>query len=167
MAETPRYLRRPTAILLMPDAMARGLTVTAFIKELQNKGLSYMRQRMLADWRNVAGTEARKDTYKYIRKDLRISPKLLADVDWEMSKEYMYKYKVLVRTREGEPLSERFVNIVHDRLLTPRELETELRSRWADWEKYQPESIEKLELIGAWHRVEYLEEPSESPFETE
>lgn len=167
MADIPRYLRRATAILKMPDAMARGLTVSAFIKELRAEGLTYMRQLMLSDWHNVAGTEARKDKYKYIRKDYKISPKLLADVDWEMSKEYMYKLKVWTRTHEGEPLQERIVNIVHDDLLTPRQIQEELYGRWSEWERYQPEAIERTELIGAWHRVEDLFSPTPSPFISE
>ena len=157
MVDVPTYLRRPTAILKMPEAIERGLTVTAFIKEMKAQGYSYRKTRMLADWHNVAGTEARKDVYKFVRKDRKMSIRSMADVDWEMSKEYMYKYKVYTSTREGEPLTERFVNIVHDANLTPLEQEQLLYERWADWENYYPERIERFELVGAWHRMPLLE----------
>lgn len=165
MADVLRSMRRPTAILKMPDAIARGLTPTAFLKELRSQGLGYRYQRFLQDWHNVSGTEARKDRYKFVRKDRQFTSTLMPDVDWGIDKEFMYKYKVWSRTRPDEPLTERHVNIVTDNNLTPTEQEVELFSRWEAWENYYPERIERFELIGAWHRVEALEEPSPSPFE--
>ena len=164
MALLPAFLRRPTAILKMPEAIARGLTPTAFIREMKAAGFSYRKTRMLSDWHNVAGTEARKDKLKYVRKDRLPSMRSVADVDWAMEKEYMYKVKVWVQIRPDEPLRERFVNITHDKLITPRQIEQELYARWAGWERYEPEIIKRMEMVGAWHRIELLEEPTPTPF---
>jgi hypothetical protein len=154
MALIPLFLRRPTAILKIPDAIARGLTPTAFIKELMAEGLSYRRTLMLADWRSVAGIEAKKDVAKYVRKDRVPTMRVMADVEWELSKEYMYKVKTWSRTSPDEPLTERFVNLPSDKLLTPREIEQQVGERWGEWERYAPERLERLTVVGYFHRIE-------------
>jgi hypothetical protein len=157
----PTYLRRPAAILEMPAAMARGLTVEGFIRELRGTLGTYRRQLMLADWRSVNNIEAKKDVVKYVRKDRMPSMKAVADVEWELSKEYMYKCKVWSQARPGEPLTERFVNIMSDRLMTPAGVEAEVRERWGEWEKYEPEELKKVSVVGVYHRVETLFEIGE------
>jgi len=154
MAKVPSYLRRSTAILKMPDAIARGLSAQGFIKELKAEGLGYRRTNMLADWRAVAGIEAKKDAVKYVRRDRLPSVKAVADVPWILSKEYMYKVKVTVQTEPDKPLQERFVNIMHDRLLTPVEIETQVRSQWGEWERYKGETINRLQIVGVYHKIE-------------
>lgn len=154
MVDIPSYLKRSAAILKMPDAIARGLSASGFIKELKAEGISYRRTNMLADWRSVAGIEAKKDVVKYVRRDRRPSVKAIADVEWELSKEFMYKVKVTVQTEPDKPLTERFVNIMHDRLLTPTLIEAQVYSQWGEWERYRGETIKKLQIVGVYHRIE-------------
>ncbi len=154
MATIASYLKRPTAIMRMPQAIAKGLTPTKFLSQLKLQGLGYRKQRFLADWRNVSGTEKRKDALKFVRRDRRPPMALIADVDWNMSQEYMYKVRAFVRTQPGEPLTERMVNIPSDRPLTPSEVEAEVYDRWTDEEKYQGETIERAQVVAGWHYVE-------------
>lgn len=157
MAIVPSYLKRPTAILKMPQAIAQGLSATSFLKKLRIQGLGYRTQRFLADWRSVSGIEKRKDTFKYVRKDRRPSMKSMADVEWELSEEYMFKVKAHYRTSPDEPLQERFVNIPSDRPLTPAEIEQEVMDRWNDWEKYAGEELESASVVAGYHRIDELE----------
>jgi len=138
----------------MPKAIAQGLTPTAFLRKLRLKGPVYRKQRFLSDWRNVSATEKRKDAFKFVRRDRRPPMAAMADVDWEMSQEYMYKVRAFVRTSPGEPLTERMVNIPSNRALTPAEVEAEVFDRWTDNEKYQGEEIERAQVVAGWHRVE-------------
>ncbi len=154
MATIASYLKRPTAIMSMPSAMARGLTPTKFLSQLKLKGLGYRKQRFLADWRNVAGMEKRKDALKFVRRDRRPPMAAIADVDWNMSQEYMYKVRAWVRTAPGEPLKERLVNIPSDDPMTPEEVEAEVFDRWDDWERYAGETLERAQIIAGWHYVE-------------
>lgn len=154
MALIPSFVRRPSAILRIPDAITRGLTPSAFIRELKGMGLSYRKTLMLSDWHNVSGTEARKDRFKYVRRDRRPAMQELADVDWDMSQEYMYKARAWTRAVEGEPLEERFVNIMSDRPMSPKEVEEEIGERWADREKYGRDVLERIQVVAGWHRIE-------------
>lgn len=158
MADVPTFIKRPTAILKMPEALARGLTASAFLKELQAQGLGYRKTTFLADWRSVAGIEAKKDVAKYVRRDRRPSIKAIADVEWELSKEYMYKVKVWTQIEPDKPLEERFVNIMSDTLLTPTQLEAQVFSKWGEWERYAGEELKRVQLSAIMHRIEILEE---------
>jgi len=157
MALIPSYLKRATAILKTPEAIAKGLTPTKFLSQLKLKGLGYRKQRFLADWRSVAGIEKKKDAFKYVRKDRRPSMKSMADVEWEMSEEYMFKVRAQYRTAPDEPLQERFVNIPSDRPMTPAEVEGEVFDRWNDWEKYAGEELESANVVAGYHRIDELE----------
>jgi hypothetical protein len=157
MALIPSYLRRPAAILRIPEAMARGLTVEGFIRELKSAGASYRRTLMLSDWRSVLGIEAKKDLFKYVRKDRIPTMGVVADVEWELSSEYMYKCKTWSRLRPDEPLTERFVNIMSDKPLTPAEIEQQVYSRWGEWERYSAEELKEVRVWAAFHKIEPIE----------
>lgn len=154
MALLERFLRRSAAIMAMPQAIASGMTASAFLRKIQFSTGGYQKQRFLSDWRNVAGTEKRKNAFKFVRRDRRPPMTALADVDWELDKEYMYKVRAFVRLSPGEPLTERFVNIPSDRPLTPAEVEAEVAERWTDEEKYKGQELERSQVVAGWHRVE-------------
>jgi len=160
MAGISAFLRRPTAIMKMPQAIAAGMTSTKFLSILKSQGLGYRKQRFLADWRSVSGIEKKKDVFKYVRKDRRPSMKSMADVEWEMSQEYMFKVRAKFRTAPDEPLQERFVNIPSDRPMTPAEVEAEVFDRWSDWERYAGEELESANVIAGYHRIDELEPES-------
>jgi len=141
----------------MPQAIARGMSASAFLRKLQGTTGGYQKSRFLADWRSVAGIEARKDAFKYVRKDRRPSMKAMADVEWELSEEYMFKVRAKFRTGPDEPLQERFVNIPSDKPLTPAEIEAEVFDRWSDWEKYAGEELDSATIVAGYHRIEELE----------
>lgn len=165
MALLPAFMKRPSAILRMPQAIAKGMSANAFLRQLKSIGSGYSRTRFLRDWRNVAGTEAKKNVFKYVRRDRRAPMAALADVDWEMDKEYMYKVRAWVRTAPGEPLEERFINIPSDSPLSPAEVEQEAFGRWADSEKYGETVLERVQPVAGWRHVEDdIETPS--PFVT-
>lgn len=153
MSLIPTSLRRPSAILKIPEAIARGLTVEGFIRELKAVGLSYRRTLMLADWRSAANIETKKNLLKYVRKDRIPTARVVADVEWALSKEYMYKANTWSRLRPDEPLTERFVNIMSNVPMTPAEIEQQVYSRWGEWERYSAEKLERVQVIAAFHKV--------------
>jgi len=124
---------RAASIPLMKAALAAGKSASRFITEMQAAGLAYRRTTMLADWRNVGNIEKKTGLLKYVRKDRQPSPELYAQVDWQLSREYLYKLKVQTRLRPGEPMEERFVNIMSDKPMTPGEIEQGVILSWGDW----------------------------------
>ena len=152
-------LRRAVAIKLIPKAFKSGLSASSFINQLRLKGLTYRRGTMLSDWRTVNEIEAKKDVLKYIRKDRLPSPRLMTELPWKYSKEYVYKANTWSRIHPDEPLTERTVTLLSDKPLTSRQIEEQITTKWKGWE-YVPEKLERVAATTVYRMVE-------SPLETE
>lgn len=141
---------RAEVIARMRKGFRAGLSATKFITQMKAVGLSYRRTDMLADWRSVNQLEVKEGLIRYVRKDRYPTEKTIAAVEWAISKEYMYKVKVQSVLRAGEPITERFVNIVTDVPMTPAMVEAEVTERWGEWERY---AIEEIVGLQAWSAV--------------
>jgi len=72
---------------------------------------------------------------------------VIAQVDWSLSREYMYKVKIQSRTRPGEPITDRFVNIMQDRPRTPGEIEA---LAWSLIQQQSPKLQAQVVAITPW-----------------
>ena len=134
MAELTSGQKRSVVILRAKTAFKKGLSASKFIADMKARGLSYRRTDMLSDWRSVNEVERKADAFKYVRKDRMPTARVIAQVDWSLSREYMYKVKIRSRLSPGEPITERFVNLMQDRPMTPAEIEG------LTWEMIQAQS---------------------------
>ena len=116
-------IERSVVILKMKSAFKEGLSASRFIADMRAAGLSYRRQTMLSDWRSVNEIEKKAESLKYVRKDYYPTVASIAEVSWKLSAEFMYKVRVQARVKPTEPITDRFVNIMQDRALTPAEIE--------------------------------------------
>ncbi len=144
---------RAEVIARMRGAFREGKAASRFISDMREAGLSYRRSDMLADWRTVNELERKEGALRYVRKDRYPTEKTIAAVDWAVSKEYMYKVKVESVLRLGEPLTERFINIMSDIPMTPGMVEAEVTERWGDFERYNQEIITGLQVWSAVRKV--------------
>ena len=144
---------RAETIARMRGAFREGLSASRFISDMREVGLSYRRTDMLADWRTINELERKEGVLRYVRKDRYPTEKSIAAVEWAISKEYMYKIKVQSVIRIGEPITERFVNIMSDVPLTPEMIESQVEEQWSQWERYAAEEITGLQVWSAVHKV--------------
>lgn len=144
---------RATVIGLMRGAFRRGQSASSFLGDMKAKGISYRRTDMLADWRSVNELERKAGAMRFVRKDYYPATKAIADVEWALSEEYMYKVKVESRLRPDEPMTERFVNIMSDSPMTPAMVEQAVVEKWAEWEDYTAETIDKMVVWTAVHKT--------------
>ncbi|MBA7522243.1 hypothetical protein ES705_14361 [subsurface metagenome] len=144
---------RSTAIAYMRKAFRKGQSVASFREDMRRKGLSYRWTTMLSDWRSVNQIEAKKGLMRFVHKDRYPSKMAIAEVDWMLSQEYLYTVKVQSRLRPGEPQVERFVNLMSDEPLTGTMIEQGVTEKWAVWEDYTAEAIEKIIPWSAVHRT--------------
>jgi len=144
---------RAEVIQRMTGAIAAGKSASSFLREMQAAGLGYRRTTFLGDYRSVGNVKKKEGLVRYVRKDYTPSPALYAEVDWQTSREYMYKMKVQTRLKPGAPLEERFVNIVTDTPMTPRALESEVQKMWGSWYPERKEEIEQVIPETAIRRV--------------
>lgn len=146
-------LKRATVIAKMRGAFRKGVSASRFLSDMKTAGLSYRRTDMLADWRSINQLEVKEGLLRFVRKDRYPTEKTMAAVTWQTSKEYMYKIKVQSVIRIGEPVTERFVNIISDVPMTPAMVEAEVEKQWGEWERYAAEEITGLQVWSAVRKV--------------
>ncbi len=144
---------RAEIIAKMRIAFREGISASRFITDRRAEGPVYRRTDMLADWRSVNEIKVKEGLLRYVRKDRYPAEKSVAAVGWNISKEYMYKVKVQSVVNIGEPITERFVNIMSDRPMTPAMIEAEVTEQWLEWERYKEEEIVKLQVWSAVKKV--------------
>lgn len=146
---------RAKVIQLMRGAFKTGQSASSFIQDMKVEGLSYRRTVMLADWRSINELEVKKGRFRFVRKDRLPSVQAIAQVEWDVSREFMYKVQVRSQVAPGEPIEERFVNIMQDRPLTPREVEA---LAWEMIQKQSPKQIEQVVGTTAWDVIQRVSE---------
>jgi hypothetical protein len=154
MAKSGSSSSRHIVMALMKSAQETGQSASSFILSMREKGLSYRRQTMLSDWRSIGEIEAKAGAMRYIRRDYYPTEKTIAAVAWSLSQEYMYKVKVKSRQAPGEPIAERFVNIMSDVPMTPGQVLSALSTQWVGYEKYGQERIEDATVWSAYRRID-------------
>ena len=145
---------RAVAIARMRIAFRAGISHSGFVRQERKAGRKlYRRSDMLADWRSVNELEVKEGLLRFVRKDRLPTERTIAAVDWNVSKEYMYKVKVQSVIKIGEPITERFVNIMSDKPMTPTDIEAQVAEEWAKWERYGAEEIVGLQVWSAVRKV--------------
>ncbi len=147
-------VERAELIARMRGAFRKGQSAARFFQDMKVAGVKlYRRTDMLSDWRSVNELERKAEAFKYVRKDYYPTSKSIAQVEWALSKEFMYKVRVQSRLSPGEPLVDRFVNIMSDVPMTPGMVEQAVVEKWREWEKYAKEMIETIIPVTAIQRA--------------
>lgn len=130
-----------------------GVSANRWIREMRAKGLGYRRTTMLSDYRSVLHLETKKDYMKYVRRDRYPTGRVIADVTWDLSAEFMYVSKIKTVLRPGDPPIEYNINYMSDVPLTPEMIiEKSLEKRIAE-EKYIGEIVIEITPWTAARRV--------------
>jgi len=138
---------------VIPDLYKIFGSANRALSYLREKGLGYRRKDFLADWREILDFGKKKDTWKYVRKDLRVTEAAMTPVQYDMRRKYRWVAEVTYIDEFGERKI-RSICITTDKLLTPREAEEAL---WTEatvkegW--YQIGTVEKVEITGVLRRV--------------
>jgi len=155
MAERTAGERRAEFIAQARKAVREGLSQTRFLQQAVAEGYSFRRTDMIADWHGIEGTEKKAGLLRFVRKDYTPTSRVIADVPWNLSREFMYKVQVMSRLRPGEPITERFVNIMQDRPMTPAEIEG---LAWEMIQEQSPKMLAGIERITPWTAVQKVAE---------
>lgn len=147
MAKLSPGQKRAKFTMMARAAIKAKLSASKFLRVASSQGFSFRRTDMLAEWRNLKKVDRVADALQFVRKDRMPTAAVIAQVDWALSREYMYKVKVYSRTRPGEDVTERFVNIMQDRPRTPGEIEA---LAWELIQKQSPKLQAQIVGVKAW-----------------
>ena len=147
-------VKRAELLLLMKKAFRRKQSATSLYWELRAEGRVIRKTDFFRDFAAVNEYEQKSGRMRFVRKDRTASRADMIERPWhKMSQEYMYKVKVQSRLRPDEPITERFVNLMSDVPLTAGMIEQGVIEKWAEWEDYTAEAIEKIIPFTAVHRT--------------
>jgi hypothetical protein len=127
------------------SALKKGWSASKWIQSEKDKGRSYRRTDMLADWREVGNIKAREGLAQYVRKGYVPADRTVELKVWNMSKEYMYKIRSETITKTGEKLELKYINIMSNKPLTVAAIEREAFAR--TFEQSPPESGQERNFI--------------------
>lgn len=146
-------INRAIAKAKMSAAIRSGQSAAGFISSMREQGFGYATQAMYADWRSAVATIGAEGALQKLRPTQRPSVKTMAEVEWALSKEYMYKVKVVVSEKGRKGTKERFVNILSDTRLTVQQIERAAKRTFTQSENYGRELVESLQAWTAYHRA--------------
>jgi hypothetical protein len=136
---------RSNVIARMRSAIKKDITVSDFIATMKEKGLSYRRQDMLADWRELASIMKAESALEKVRTGYIPIDRMAELKVWNMSHEYMYKVRSEQITKTGKKLEPKYVNIMSDEPMTVEEIEREAFVRAFD--QSPPQAGEERQFI--------------------
>lgn len=136
---------RSNVIARMRSAIKKDITASDFIAIMKEKGLSYRRTDMLADWRELASIMKAESALGKIRTGYIPIDRMAELKVWNMSHEYMYKVRSEQITKTGKRLESKYVNIMSDEPMTVEEVEREAFVRAFD--QSPPQAGEEREFI--------------------
>ena len=88
----------------LPGMISLGYSGTEALTILQDNKIGYKNQDFQADWREFTGLEKKKDTFKYIRHDLKPDVGSFTPTSDNLSREYSYIFEIKGKDSiTGEP----------------------------------------------------------------
>jgi hypothetical protein len=137
---------RGLARRFIPEMLRLGMTTTAGLNLLRGEGMGYRRTDFLADWRQFAGTERKRDPLRAIPKGYRPTEATIERTDYKQRKKFNYSYKVEGYDIITQADTETWITVASDDILTMEEAEEEAQ-RLADKYKLDIE-IAKMVIDG-------------------
>jgi len=146
-------IERAEVIARMRIAFREGVSASRFIRDMREAGYVRRRTEFLSDWRSINELERKADAFKYVRKDRYPTQAVMAAVEWDLKKEYMYVVRLKTQLSPDEPIITHNVNIVSDVPLTPAMIEARIIEERPKEEKYFGEIVLEIQPWTAVRRV--------------
>lgn len=137
---------RGLARRFIPEMIRLGMTTSGGMNLLRDEGMGYRRTDFLADWREAAGTERKRDPLRAIPKKYRPTEATIQRTDYKQLHKFNYNYKITGYDPVLGKDVEEFITVATDDIITMEEAEAEAE-RLADQYKLDIE-IAKMIIDG-------------------
>lgn len=144
---------RAETLLKIRKGIREGIGATRLYGDLRAVGPVTRKTDFLADYRNIAQIEDKKDLLKYVRKDRYPTEKIIATTTWALDKEFMYVVRLKTQFRPDEPVLEHDVSIQTDAPMTPAMIEARVIEERIKEEKYLGEIVYEVTPTLAFRRI--------------
>jgi len=121
----PILKMRGLARRFIPEMLRLGMTTSAGLNLLRVEGMGYRRTDFLADWREFAGVERKRDPLRAIPKKYRPTEATIERTDYEQVRKFHYNYKIEGYDIYTQELVEESITVASDDLISMEAAEEE------------------------------------------
>jgi hypothetical protein len=139
---------------MMWNAVDQGIGFQKLYNDAKGKGLTYNRNDMAADFREVKAEYENAQQLRSVQAGeipphVEVSTRRIA-----YTEAFIYKAKVGTQLSFGGPITEKFVTVLSKAALTLQQVAEQISQKWGGWEYAKAERVVNIQPLVALHQVD-------------
>lgn len=136
---------------LMYKALDAAYSFNAFYRSAQEKGITYRRSDMLADWRSIQSELSNRAALRSLSAGDIPEHTRVGATPFPYTKPFIYKARVEYQVSAEAPITEQFVTVVSSKALTIGGAVGQVMEKWPDFAYGKAERIHTVEIVAAMY----------------
>ena len=138
---------------LMFRAIEGGSSFNKFYQSARNKGISYRRASMLADWNATRSLVENRDQLQQVASGEFPQLTEVSESVFKWTEPFVYQARVEAQVTPEAPVTERFVTVLSSEQLTMGQIEEQIATKWPTYEYGKSERLVTIQPVAAIHWV--------------
>lgn len=136
---------------LMYKALDAAYSFNAFYRSAQEKGISYRRSDMLADWRSIQSELTNRAALRSLSAGDIPEHTAVGTTPFKYTEPFIYKARVEYQVSAEAPLTEQFVTVLSSKALTIGGAVGQVMEKWPGFAYGKAERIHTVEIVAAMY----------------
>ena len=136
---------------LMYTALDAAHTFNAFYRSAREKGISYRRSDMLADWRSIQSELANRAALRSLRAGDIPEHTRVGASPFRYTEPFIYKARVEYQVSAEAPVTQQFVTVLSPKALTIGGAVGQVLEKWPGFAYGKAERIRTVEIVAAMY----------------
>ena len=136
---------------LMYKALDAAYSFNAFYRSASEKGISYRRSDMLADWRSIQSELANRAALRSLSAGDIPEHTAVGASPFKYTEPFIYKARVEYQISAEAPLMEQFVTVLSSKALTIGGAVGQVLEKWPGFAYGKAERIRTVEIVAAMY----------------
>ena len=136
---------------LMYKALDAAYSFNAFYRSASEKGISYRRSDMLADWRSIQSELANRAALRSLSAGDIPEHTAVGASPFKYTEPFIYKARVEYQVSAEAPLMEQFVTVLSSKALTIGGAVGQVLEKWPGFAYGKAERIRTVEIVAAMY----------------
>lgn len=138
---------------LMYQALSRGSSFNAFVRDARAHGIPVSRSSALEEWHTVQYEVQSWERFRSLSSGEVPEATEISALQFTQPGRFYYRLRTEAEPFKGGPTVERFVTVVSETELTMGEIENQLLRKWRGYDYGKEERLREMELVAAQHRA--------------
>lgn len=136
---------------LMYKALDAAYSFNAFYRSASEKGISYRRSDMLADWRSIQSELSNRAALRSLSAGDIPEHTRVGASPFKYTEPFIYKARVEYKVSAEAPLTEQFVTVLSSKALTMGGAVGQVMEKWPGFAYGKAERIHTVEIVAAMY----------------